>query len=450
MESDIKTFKLARISPIIIVASILLMGFGAGVNAQATSLQEENRFFGSFYIESKLVGNATEVSDDAPKVEETQMSYGATIDSLWRTNLSELSLIYDVREAKYPKNSQPDDTYWDGESGLKVGNDTSFYGAALNHSIRRILDDPASSRSILANTQAREITSGFAFVRTRNDNANVLSVAFNVAQVDIEDSIENDSKRNGFDLIYTRHISSTRELNFIFGERDIEYNDVSELANYKTESATLKFGVLHRTFDYIVQFGVTKIKPAVGSTNSEPTVDLQLNTRLSGSTLNIFASRTITDSSLGNQNSAFFSSEISFDGTSLDPDQVKSTSAGIAWLFELMCERCSVSLNAGVEDSDYINLSINDSKRVTGDVTFVYEFTSQLSASFTSSSSKANFSDPLSTRATSQITTLGAGVNYIANRQLTLEMRLQQEKRDTNSEELSVGSVSLRATYAFD
>lgn len=427
----------------------LLACVSAGASAQVTP-GDENFIRGSLSVRPTYVENANGVADSAAQIDEMQWRYGAALESLWRSELTGLELDYEITEFKFDKNSQPDDFFWEGESLASLGNSTTFYEVFARHSIRRVLNAPDAPPILLSSSQDREIFGISPLLRVRVNRANTLSTAYSYTEVDFGDSVTNDSTREGWDLIYTRFVSPIREISLVVGGRDIDY-DTSDVADYKTTELSALMRVEHRTYDYALQLGVTRVEPKFGEEESEPTGSFSLNSRLSGNLFSLFANRSISDSSLGSGNDSFFSTEITFDSSIADLDQIVRTSAGLGWSYELLCDRCALQANIGVEDTDYLSSSANDARQEFYELALAYEFSARLNSRVSLRQSTTDATAPEATTADTDSDTARIACNYNLNRAFTLAFLFEWDRRGAgDGEDLVVRSAGLAATLAFE
>ncbi len=427
----------------------LLFFIGIGEVIAQPSINREEMLSGEINVRPRYVKNASGVPDESLQINETQTEFGARLASVIETEFTNLDLGYDYTETKFNKNTQPDDAYWQGSSTFTFGSDSSFYEISANHSIRRLLSSPGLAPLVLTNSDSRQIATVSPLVRTRLGEANVIELAYNYSEVSFDDSTTNDSTRKGVDLVLTRDVSPIRDISLVLESREIDY-ETSDVADYDYVSADLLMRVEHRNFDYSVRVGSTKIMPVEGGSVTSPTMDITINTDFVGNRVSVFANRLVSDSSLGNGNSDFFSTEVSFDSDLQQRDQVERTALGISWSYDQLCQNCSVSSSIGGEEVEYVNLSSNDSRQNFFDVSFSYQFSESLSAFLSTRVSNTRF-DPSSPLSNAKSMISRVEFSYAYNRYLDFTLAAERDTRDNdNASEFNVDSISLNTTLGFD
>lgn len=425
---------------------IFLCCFSEFAHAQIGE-RANNRINGSLFVRSILVDNGDGADGISEQTSETQTEYGGTIAGGWVSELTSLALNYQLTETLFGENTQPDDSLLSGSSSFSLGNAATFYGLSAEHSIRRVLRNPGTSPILISNTDDREIYTLSPLLRTSIFDAFSAEFAFNFSRVDFSSSNDNDSEVKGADLRLIRYVSPIRELSFTLGQREIEYK-VFEVANYETQFFEVRLQTEHRRFDYSIELGITKIDPLIGESVSEPTIDFALNSNIVGNRLSLFFNRLVSDSSQGNGNDSFFSSEVSFDSSLSQSDQIIRTSAGVGWSYELLCGRCDIGWSTGFEKSESVSIDENDTRQVFSDISFGYQFSSALSASVNVRASDTAFTSASSARPDTTSLVERLTFSYKMNRAFSLELQYERDERDSGNgvADTVVNSVSLLAT----
>lgn len=438
--------KLLRPFKLTLLSLLPLLTINEVVFAQ-TAERTNNRLNGSLFVRSIRVDNGAGADGANEQTSETQTQYGGTLAGGWVSELSALSLNYQLTETHFGEDTQPDDSLLSGASNFSLGNESTFYGFSAEHSIRRVLRNPGTSPILVSNTDDREIYVLSPLLRTHVFDTFSAELIFNHSQVDFSSSDTNDSEVKGADLRLIRYVSPIRELSFTLGQREIEYK-VIDVANYETQTFAARLDTEHRRFDYYIELGITKIEPAVGESVSKPVVDFALNSNLVGNRLSIFFNRTVSDSSQGNGNDSFFSTEVPFDSSLTQSDQIVRSSGGVGWAYELLCARCGVGLSSGFEKAEYLNFDENDTRQVFGDINFGYQFSPALSSQMSVRASKTKFTSVSSLRADTDSLVGRLTLSYRVNRSLNLEFQYERDKRDSddNINSTVVNSLSLLAT----
>lgn len=407
-------------------------------------------FLAELYVSPKSVENATGVPSGQDQISESQMEYGASLSSLWSSELSSVSIDYQYSETSFSKDSEEDGTFREGESAIVLGNDVSFYQLTLDHSIRRVLRQPNALSTILNNSEERQISNVMPLLRARFNEANSLALAYSYSKVKFEDSEQNSSERNGLQLQYLRNVSPLADFQLIAGSRSVNYN-LSDTADYSMQFVRLGLSVKHRIFSYSLQAGLSKIKPKVGETENASTFEVTLNSEVSGNRFELFAERSVSDTSTGSGNDSFFGDQASFDGGGDSLDQVLRTAVGLSWDYDYLCGRCSFAVSIGGEKSEYFNLRVNDSNESFSDLSLGYQFSRRLMARANYRKSKTDFPDPdsLSTSSDSQLTHVD--LVYTMNRYFEIMLVHERDERSGGGvDPIAVDTSSLTMTLRFE
>ncbi len=427
----------------------LLMAFTSMSYGQ-TAARGNYEILAEIFVTPKNVDNATGVSSGQEKIRETQTEYGASLFSLWTSELSEINIDYEYSKTRFSKDSEQEGTFRDGSSSFVLGNETSFYHLSLDHSIRRILREPNAVVAVLDNSEERQITSVMPLLRARFNEANTLAIAYSFSDVNFEDSRENSSERKSIHFQYLRDVSPITNFVIVMEQTQVDY-DLSNSADYEMDSVTAEFGVKHRIFSYTLQAGLSRIKPEEGEAETSSTFGLTLNSEMAGNRFELFAERSVSDSSTGSGNDDFFSSQASFDGGSEDQDQLLRTEFGFGWNYDRLCGRCALIASIGKEKSEYFHLTENDSSETFFDIRFVYQFSSRLKAATSIRKVKTNFPDPVG-RLNSKSQLSNFELIYDLNPSFEVSLLHESEKRigsDVDSDS-KVDTTSLSATWRFE
>ncbi len=420
-------------------------------NAVAQIERGGEDFSAEIFFSPKSVDNALGVADGSETpVRERQTEYGASVRSVWTSDLTEFDVDYQYSETEFDKDSQQDGTFRVGESSFILGNDTSFYQLTAEHSIRRVLRQPNAVVIDLGNSEERQIRSVMPMLRARFNGANSVAVAYSFTQVDFEDSLDNSSTRDDIQLQFHRNISPLSDFQFSIGSRAVDY-DTSDTGDYDLKFASVELTVEQRIFSYSMALGYSEITPELGEKHGSNTFEFVINSELAGNRFEVFASKVISDTSTGNANDSFFAEEVSFDGGQEERDQVVRTAAGVSWEYEFLCGRCTLSAALGSEKVEHVNFSVNDTKETFFDLTFGYQFSRQLMGRFSYRQSDSEFPDPSSLLVDSGSEVGRIELVYTMNRQFEISFEHEQDTRDTGEDEsATVDTTGLIFTYRFD
>ena len=413
-------------------------------------VRDDDEFVAEIFYTPQYVKNATGTVVEAEEVDEVQHEYGASITGQWLSAITELGLDYQHTDTRYNKESQPDGTFRDGESRFILGNDTTYYHLTMEHSIRRVLRAPGAATAVLENSEERQISRVVPMLRARINRANSLALAYSFTDVRFEDTEENSSKRYGLQFQYLRDVSPSMDASLRLGNNNVDYT-VGDNADYDENFANIGVTVERRFIAYSLRAGVTEITPEVGEKEKSTTFDLRLTGDLAGNLFDVFGSRSISDSSVGNGNDAFFSEGVSFDGGGSDRDQIVRTAVGLSWDYEYLCSRCVLAVSIGREQADYLNLSENDSEQRFVDASLGYQMRRDLSVLFSYRNTDTKFTDDTAVQADATNTVSRIELSYQVNRMFELSLQHERDSRDVEGEgQATVCTTGLSAVLRFE
>lgn len=442
----IKKFSaISRASVSIVIGAM----FSSGVNAQVIG-GGAHEFEAEFAVSPQTVDNAFGVPSGQEKTRETQTEYSASLLSAWQTELTQIDIDYRYSETKYNKDSQQEGTFREGESAFIFGNDDSYYQFSADHSIRRVLRQPNVIAIDLSNSEERQITNLSPLLRARFGSATSLAIAYNYSDIDFEDSESDNSSRDDVRLILHRDVSAISDVRVTAGARDVDF-DTSDNADYSLDYMSFGVDVALRWFSYAIEVGYSELTPEVGDKESSSTFDFTLLTEIVGNRFELFAQKSVSDSSLGNANDSFFAEEVTFDGSQDARDQVVRTAAGLSWEYEYLCVRCSLTASVGGEEVEYFNLSENDATEIFYDLGFSYEFSSRTTISIGHRQSESKFSSASSTLEDSSSDVSTFEFTYQLTKDVELRFSHEQDARDTGTAgTVRVNTTGLTARYLYD
>lgn len=414
--------------------------------------QRHYDFSASLMFRPMYVQNATGTADPSEEVDEVQIELGATLNAQWQRELSQLHLAYDVTQVHYHDDTQPDDSRWQGDSQFVLGNDTTFYGLDVNHSVRRFLSDPTTSPSILANSVEREIVSVSPKLQTHLGSANLLAVSYHFVDISFDADDSNDAERSGFELSLVRDISPTRAASLAIGSRSIDFDSGGNGGDYDIDYVDVSLMVENRTYDYTLSVGYYEATPVEGDeTFSSPVGRLDVITRLlAGNRLSFFALREASDTSQGNGNDAFFSTQITYDGNITQRDNTIRNSYGAEWVLEQFCRGCQLSIATGIDRYDYMNFEVNDFRRRFLDGVFAYELSPHLSSSLGVRLGKTEFVNEASQVGESDSRITYLELMYQPRENFQMRFNIESDRRESDVlDAYTVNTISLATVYRF-
>lgn len=396
-------------------------------------MREDDEFEAEIFYTPQYVTNATGTAVAANEIDETQHEYGGSLAGRWLSALTEVGIDYQHTQTRYGEDSQADSTFRDGESRFILGNDTTYYHLTMEHSIRRVLSEAGAAATLFENSEERQISRVVPMLRGRINRANTLALAYSFTDVNFADTEANSSKRNGLQVQYLRDVSPTLDMSLHLGQNDVDYN-TSDDADYEETFVNIGIDVERRFIAYALRAGVTEITPQVGEKEKRTTFDIRLTSDLAGNLFEVFGSRAISDSSVGNGNDGFFIEGVSFDGGTTDRDQIVRTAAGLSWSYQYLCSRCTLVASLGQEASDYVSLSANDSEQRFVDLSLGYQVNPRLNALVSYRNVDTEFTDPAALQADATNAVSRVAFVYQVNRTFELSLQHERDSRDTEGE----------------
>lgn len=432
--------------------ALTTFGFASLLLSGIANAQRDYELGGSLSLRPMYVQNATGTIEDDEQVDEVQIELGATLDAQWQREISQLDVDYEVTQTRYQDETQPDESRWQGQSQWVLGNDATFYGLDISHSVRRFLSDPTSSPTILANSVEREILSVSPKLQSRFGSANTFAISYHFVDIGFDADDTNDAERTGVEFSVLRDVSPTRSASIEAGVRNVDFDVGGDDGDYDIRYVNLNWIVENRTFDYVLSLGYYEAEPVLGTdTFSSPVGRLDVITRLqAGNRVSFFALREASDTSQGNGNDAFFSTQIIYDGNISQRDNTIRNSYGVDWVYEQLCQGCELSITAGIERYDYMTIEVNDYRRRFLEAAFGYDISRYLSTSVGVRSGKTEFVNESSPIGESSIQISHAELVYQPRDDLQMNFSIESDRRESDVlDAYTVNTISFATIYTF-
>lgn len=431
------------------VAGAYAFAISLGAYAQQAT-DDEVLLGGSVFVRQVLSDNGTGVGNDQPNIDETQTDIGLNLTSKWRRELYKADINYRVIDSQFQDDTQPDDTIWTGDTDLTVGTGSTFYQLDLSHSRQRFLKDPEDSPLVNDNSDERTIVSAAPKLRARLTGVDSLELTYNYSDVSFDVSESNDSDRSGIDVRYLRRFSSLYTGTIQVGQTQVDFKN-SDAADYDTNFLTVRFDGQKRTFNYGIEYGLTQLKPEQGDDVSRPTIRINVDSEMSGNTFALEASRSVSDTSQGNGNDSFFSSEVRFDSNLEDQDQLERKSLSLSWATGIVCSRCNFILAVGAIHQEFVRVSTNDSEQTFINASLNYNFSRALRLGVSARQSEVEFTDPASTGndVEAQLYRLSLAYTWRDNLDFAITHSIS-EREPVGRAPIETDTTSATLTYSFD
>ena len=431
------------------VSVIALLLYHGTVFGQAQP-EDDNHLSAELRIQSTVVDKPSNSPDSEIK-NEAQTEYNAAVNGARIAEFYRFNLDYELRETRYNEGSQDNDGYWDGDASGTLSNSNGLYLINATHSRRRLITNPGGLTSIISNSESRDILTIQPIARKKVGAANTFSLAFNFADIRLERSNSNDSQRKGADFAYLRHVSPTRQLTFKISERVIDYN-TSDFGDYETTSYTLRLSSLRRLFQYHIEYGVSQVSPTLDEQYSQSTLDFNLTANIGTGQLVFNATKEVSDSSQGNSNSSFFSSDVTFDNATTERTQIDRRTAGLNLRHKLGCLRCSFDFSFGIDELKGISNALSDSRQTVSSLNFNYQLSHRLSWLIDSRTTRNRFDSGLvSARPDSKSKITRTELTFHANNGFEFAATYELENASqTGQDENSTNTIGVSVAYTYN
>lgn len=435
-----------------LVALTGTLAFSSSFAFSQTPRGEESGFEAELFYINQSVQNPSGLADseEASNESEKQTEAGVSVDGAWYSELNALVIDYSQSELKYADNSQSDSTTREGSSSWVLGNETTFYQLTAAHSIRRLQRNAGGSTVLLDESEERTISRVSPLLRARFGAADALALSGNFSDIKFEESTQNNSKREGALLQYTRGLSSTTDLFVSAGTNSVEFEENDD-ADYTQNSLMLGLGREQRYFEYRINVGTAEIETEQGETTNSEIYNFRLISSVAGNRFELVADRSISDTSLGNGNSEFFSDDVSFDGSLAERDQIVRSEAALAWSYQNLCARCDLDAALSWESSEHINISTLDNEQITTELQFSYRFNPQLTALTRLQWIDTTFPDPVATQEDASREVQEIELDYRFNNALAVSIFYENDVRETDTlGASSVATAGLQLTILYE
>lgn len=341
---------------------------------------------GTLYTDNALKQQADELSE-----RQDDLSLG--VIGSYNFNIVKTHIDYEATRTNFDKDSQENRTLWRGDSMLTIGSEEDPLDLLVSHSRRSLLTD-ASQAELLDNVDERNILYVRPTARLRVTSVDTISLSGVYADITYRISDERDSDRYGADLRWQHRFSEISGYEISLQQYEVEYPEL-DMADYTYRLAWIGYEVQGRRLSYHVQVGYNKSEPDFGQDVDGIFFDIEALYGDDGNNILLNISRTLTDTSAGNNNDDFFSNIGSGDASQgVVNDQIERTSADITWNYGLLCVRCTVALGVGIEIEDYNQSDFADNEEAFVRAGFGYQLTPNSQVDLTLRLRDQDFDDP--------------------------------------------------------
>ena len=331
--------------------------------ASASHAQEQRRqgIEGSIFIEASHVANATLTPVVADQVDEVQTDVGLSLLAYYNAPWYEVDFNYELFQATFSEDTQPEDIFWVGESRFELGKETDNFGLIVNHSVNQVLREP-EDEFLLVNTSQRQILTVAPRVSARVDAGTYVNLVGVSTVVNYRDASENDTERSGVQLEFRRQLNHTQFYGVTYSSMDVDFINSDLALGYTRTDFSLLFERTTRSAEIVLEAGVADIEADDAASVSDDVFryNLEYNYEFGGNVLTIFTRNDVTDSSLGNSNDPFLADEFNENGNVGVLDQYETQSVGAEYRTSSVCRRCDLTVGFYREEDSYFNQPSSD------------------------------------------------------------------------------------------
>jgi len=364
------------------VLAIILGGLFAPAQAQEAS-RELVGFDVSAAIDARWEENAGLQPKSEEQVDEIQTISSLAVDGRVEGAWAEFSTDYRLEDRRYSEFSEEDERILLGQSELIVGPQHRRYYAQISHSSREISVDPLRE-DLLSNRDNRVTSSVALFGSLEPGRGNFLSFWLEAADIQFDQSMENESLRHSVGVAFERGISPIYTTGLSLTYYDLQYRYIEQRDLTYSRAAAVWRAEL-RKLRYGFELGTNNMETEVSSTSS-PSAKLDVSYQSGGQMLSVNYSQFLSDTSQGSNQGGEFDplAEVDVDGR-LDGqvDQYKSRQALLSWRHVQLCSGCTIGLRVGFSEEDYLNIKELSSREMRFGGNFSYRLNPSLSLGMT-------------------------------------------------------------------
>jgi hypothetical protein len=360
-------------------ASLALVSYASVSRAEPAA--EENHFNTRISFESELTDNASKRNlastiTESDKVKERVDIYSINVGTFFQNDWALLNADYDARRENYSKASYPDSSTFEGTTAVTFGSQHQSASLLLSHSRQSLLTAP-DAVDLVSNRDERDIVKAQPMLKLRLGNADSFFLKGSIAKVDYSEIETKNSERTGGELGWERGLNKTDKLLILLQKSTTKF-EAFPLANYGYESATAIYSVQLSRLSYTLQAGQNRAtREQSVKSYARPSYNLEASYTYGDSQFSLAASQEITDSSSGNGNRTALT-EVGRSSAGVGLDIINLRSVELAWQGKILCQDCTVSVNAIETLEDYQELDEDGKEQMLG-ANFGYRFSNAAS-----------------------------------------------------------------------
>ncbi len=301
-------------------------------------------------LTARLEGLQTDnaLKSHVSEVDEVQTRLGADLSISHEASDISLELDYEVNHSDYSEDSQEEETNIEGRSSIEAKLLNKTLITSLSHSRIRVLKE-SDDLDLEINRDDRDVsTASLSWVL--GSRVNSLSVYGQFSDVQYDELFVRDSERVEGGVTWRRRTSKVSDFSLLSSYRDVTF-DVFDSADYEYYSVSARYAANLARLNYSVTLGANEVSRG-DTDDSGALFNLRAEYELPATFMSLYLGRSLTDSSFGDGNQEFLSSESSgISGQS--PSIFEYSSAEILFRREMFCVTCTFQLSGHFQREDY-------------------------------------------------------------------------------------------------
>ncbi|MFL0796120.1 MAG: hypothetical protein K6L73_01365 [Cellvibrionaceae bacterium] len=300
------------------------------------------------------------------EVDEVQTRIGADLAVSHEASDVSFNLDYEANRSRYSEDSQEDETNLEGRSSLEAKLLNKTLITRLSHSRVQVLKEP-NDIDLQINRDDRDVSTA-SLNWVVGSRVNSLIIYGQLNDIKYDELFVRDSKRVEGGITWRRRISKVSSFSLLSSYRDVTFESFDN-ADYEYYSASIRYSANLARLNYSLTVGGNEVRRG-DAEESGGLFNLRAEYELPATFMSLYIGRSLTDSSFGDGNQEFLSSESS-SVSSQSPDIMEYSSVEFLLRREMLCGTCSVSLTAHMQREDHEN-SLEDREILGGRLSFSY------------------------------------------------------------------------------
>lgn len=327
-------------------------------------------------LDVRGVENAGLQPDSEDDVSETQITSSLAAIGRLQGTWADFMTNYNLEDRRYSEFSEEDERVLLGDSRLILGPQHRRYYARFSHSSQEVSLDPLAE-DLPSNRDNRTFFSGALFGSARLGRVNLLTVWVDATDIQFDETTENEALRYSAGMNFDHAISPLYSIGVAVTGYDLQYryledNDIT----YGRVAATWQAEL--RRLRYSAELGANSIEREEDTTSS-PSAKFELRYQSGPQSVTATYNQFLSDTSQGSNETTAFDPAVEVDGRlEGEIDQFKSRQLRLAWGHSAICRGCTLQLDLGLDDEDYLTFTALSSREFFTGAIFTYLATPNL------------------------------------------------------------------------